>query len=106
MVVQTVQMPILGPESGKNIVGSFSLIGVTLPKQRMNKNTSLGGPFVTFNLVGQTMKGAREWGLCFVGLPRTLDFIITALSTGAIFQTMKLTVPSLPHMHVSGVMLT
>ena len=60
----------------------------------MHKYIALGSPFVTFNLVGQTMKGASEGVLGFVGLTRAFDFIATALSTGAAFQGMKLTVPS------------
>jgi len=51
----------------------------------MRKHIAPGYPSITFNLVGQTMEGAFEGVSGVVGFPRALDFITTALSTGAAF---------------------
>ena len=50
------------------------------------------------------MEGAFEGVSSLVGFfPRALGSITTALSTGAVFQGVKVTVPSLPLMHNLGI---
>jgi len=72
----------------------------------MHKHIALGSPSITFNLIGQTMEGAFEGAFGLVGLSSALDITVTALSAGAAFQGVKVTVPSLPLMLTSGMVLT
>ena len=69
----------------------------------MHKHIALGSPSITFSLVDQTMEGAFEGVSGLVGFARALGSITTALSTGAAFQGVKVTVPSLPLMHNLGI---
>jgi len=52
------------------------------------------------------MEGAFEGAFGLVGLSSALDITVTALSAGAAFQGVKVTVPSLPLMLTSGMVLT
>ena len=70
----------------------------------MHKHIALGSPSSAFSFVDQTMEGAFEGVSSLVGFfPRALGSITTALSTGAVFQGVKVTVPSLPLMHNLGI---
>ena len=65
----------------------------------MHKHIALSSPSITFSLVDQTMEGAFE-GFFF---SRALVSITIALSTGAVFQGVKVTVPSLTLRHNLGI---